>query len=152
MTKRRMLAMIIALVMCVSLCACSAEEQSKADIDSKTGTFIVVAEGDTGSYTDQTIMYDPDTMVMYTHLDGSYSGAMSVIYNSDGTFKLYSPDTEAKTFVVVAEGDTGSYTDQTIMYDPDTMVMYTHLDGSYSGAMSLIYNADGTLKLYSPEH
>ena len=95
-------------------------------------------------------MYDPDTMVMYTHLDGSYSGTMSVIYNADGTFKLYSPDTEARTFVVVAEGDTGSYTDQTIMYDPDTMVMYTHLDGSYSGTMSLIYNADGTLKLYSP--
>ena len=94
MTKRNLLAMIIALALCVSLCACTAEDTSsnKNDAQSKNGTFTVVEEGSAGSYADQTIIYDPDTMVMYTYLDGSYSGTMSVLYNADGTLKLYSPE------------------------------------------------------------
>ena len=34
------------------------------------------------------------------------------------------------------------------MYDPDTMVMYTYLDGRYAGTITVLYNADGTLKMY----
>ena len=153
MTKRKLLAMIIALALCVSLCACATQPQSsETDHQSKSGTFTVVAEGNTGKFSNQTIMYDPDTMVMYTYLDGSYAGTMSVLYNADGTLKLYSPNTEYVTFTVVAEGNTGKFSNQTIMYDPDTMVMYTYLDGSYAGTMNVLYNADGTLKLFFPEH
>lgn len=100
MTKRKILVMIITLVLSVSLCACSTEEQSKqskADIQSQSGIFPVVAESDVGSYDFQSIMYDPDTMVMYTYLDGNHTGTMGVIYNADGTLKLYSPNTEART-------------------------------------------------------
>ena len=154
MEKRNVLAIIIVLALCVSLCACTAEETSNtaSDTQSKTVTFTVVQEGSAGQYADQTIMYDPDTMVMYTYLDGRYAGAMSVLYNADGTLKLYSPNTKYVTFTVVQEGSAGQYADQTIMYDPDTMVVYTYLDGRYAGTMSVLYNADGTLKLYSPEH
>ena len=93
MTKRNLLAMIIALALCVSLCACTVEDTSSDnDAQSKTGTFTVVEEGKVGKYANQTIMYDSDTMVMYTHLDGSHAGTMSVLYNADGTLKLYSPE------------------------------------------------------------
>ena len=96
MTKRRMLAMIIALVMCVSLSACSSEK-SDSDVQSEFGTFIVVEEELTkDSEVYQYIMYDPDTMVMYSYLEGHYGGGTTVLYNADGTLKLYSPNAEAE--------------------------------------------------------
>ena len=92
MTKRRMLAMIIALIMCVSLSACSGRKS-----ESEFGIFIVVEKKyieDSDIY--QYIMYDPDTMVMYSFLDGYRCGGPVVMYNADGTLKLYSPNAEAE--------------------------------------------------------
>lgn len=37
------------------------------------------------------------------------------------------------------------------MYDPDTMVMYSYLEDGHAAGLTVMYNADGTLKLYSPE-
>lgn len=92
MTKRKMLAIIIALVMCVSLLTAFCKK-SDLDVQSKSGTFILVETGSiSGSYLDQYIMYDPDTMVMYSYLGGSHSGGITVMYNADGTLKLYSPE------------------------------------------------------------
>ena len=92
MTKRKMLAMIIALVMCVSLLtACC--KKSDLDVQSKSGTFILVEEEVIrGSYVDQYIMYDPDTMVMYSYLENEHAAGLTVMYNADGTLKLYSPE------------------------------------------------------------
>lgn len=88
--------MIIALVMCVSLSACSSEK-SDSDVQSEFGTFIVVEKGMTkGSDVYQYIMYDPDTMVMYSYLEGRYGGGTTVLYNADGTLKLYSPNAETE--------------------------------------------------------
>lgn len=90
MTKRRILAMIIALVMFVSLSACSSVE-SNSNIQTKFQLFIIVEKGnigDSGIY--QYIMYDPDTMVMYSYLDGYKGGGFTVMYNADGTLKIYS--------------------------------------------------------------
>ena len=96
MTKRRMLAMIIALVICVSLSACSCEK-SDGDVQSKFGTFIVVEQGSIeNSDVYQYIMYDSETLVMYPFLDGSRCGGPTVMYNADGTLKLYSPNAEAE--------------------------------------------------------
>ena len=149
MTKRKKLAVIIALSLCISLCACSAETPSyETDDQSVFKTFTVVAEGNVGSYAAQTIMYDPDTQVMYSYFDGSYAGCVTKLYNADGTYKLYSPGKEYTTFIVVAEENVGSYAAQTIMYDPDTQVMYSFFDGSYAGDVTELYNADTTLKLY----
>lgn len=93
MTKRRRLAMIIALVMCVSLSACSGgeTESTESDVKFEVGKFIIVEEGqldDTQLY--QYIMYDPETMVMYTFISGFKSGGPTVMYNADGTPKIYS--------------------------------------------------------------
>ena len=149
MTKRKILAMIIALSLCISLCACSAEPPSyETDDQSLLDTFQVVVEGRVGSYANQTIMYDPDTKVMHSYFDGIYAGDVITLYNADGSFKLYSPDKEYTTFIVVVEGRVGSYADQTIMYDPDTKVMYSYFDGAYAGDITVLYNADKTLKLY----
>lgn len=41
--------------------------------------------------------------------------------------------------------------DQYIVYDPDTGVMYIIIRGTYAATMSVLYNADGTPKLYNPE-
>lgn len=96
MTKRRMLAMIIALVMSVSLSACSSEK-SDSDVQSEFGTFIEVEKGLVkDSRVHQHIMYDPDTMVMYSYLDGNGGGGTTVLYNADGTLKLYSSNAEAE--------------------------------------------------------
>ena len=92
MTKRKMLAMIIALVMCVSLLAAFCKK-SDSDVQSKSGTFILVEEEVIrGSYVDQYIMYDPDTMVMYSYLEHERGSGLTVMYNADGTLKLYSPE------------------------------------------------------------
>ena len=93
MKKRKLLAIIIALTLWWLLCSCTTQPQtSETDSQSVAGTFTVVAKGWIGNYAYQMIMYDPDTMVMYTYLDGSDAGTISVLYNADGTLKLYSPE------------------------------------------------------------
>ena len=101
MAKRKMLAMIIALVMCVSLVACSGgkpnsdvEIQSNADeeVKSKLGMFIVIEVEAIDGNLYQFIMYDPNTMVMYSFLDGESAGGLTVMYNADGTLRLYSSE------------------------------------------------------------
>lgn len=78
--------------MCVSLLTAFCKK-SDLDVQSKSGTFILVETGSiSDSYLDQYIMYDPDTMVMYSYLGGSHSGGLTVMYNADGTLKLYSPE------------------------------------------------------------
>lgn len=39
---------------------------------------------------------------------------------------------------------------QYILYDPETFVMYSFISGGRGSAMSVLYNADGTLKRYTP--
>ncbi len=84
--------LIITLVMCVSLLTAWCKK-SDLDVQSKFGTFILVEEeGIRGSYVNQYIMYDPDTMVMYSYLEHEHAAGLTVMYNADGTLKLYSPE------------------------------------------------------------
>ena len=41
--------------------------------------------------------------------------------------------------------------DQYILYDPDTHVMYSMIDSTTGTTITLLYNADGSLKVYNPE-
>lgn len=78
--------------MCVSLLTAFCKK-SDLDVQSKSGTFILVETGSiSGSYLDQYIMYDPDTMVMYSYLEDGHAAGLTVMYNADGTLKLYSPE------------------------------------------------------------
>lgn len=91
MAKRKMLAIIIALVISVSLCGCG-RDQAEFNSQSKFGGFIVVSKAGIDTTVVQFYMYDPETMIMYTFVDGLKGGGMTVIYNTDGTPKLYSPN------------------------------------------------------------
>lgn len=98
MTKLKTLAMYIALVLFISLLACANEvSDSRAQTNAQPGfeTFIVVEKKsiDSYSHTQQYIMYDPDTLVMYSYVYTlKKGGGLTVMYNADGTPKLYSPN------------------------------------------------------------
>lgn len=95
MTKRRILAMIIALALCVSLVACSSKDKS-SQTDCEVESLVLISRVRIGKELIQYILYDPDTMVMYSFVDGNYSGGPTVMYNADGTLKLYTPKIEAE--------------------------------------------------------
>ena len=98
MTTRKILAIIIALVlvlgMTVCLSGCSKRKESE-NIDSKTGGLVAIYKQD-GFVKDlnmiQVILYDPDTSVMYCVIRTSTGTFMTMLYNADGTPKLYNPE------------------------------------------------------------
>ena len=93
MTKRKMLAMIIALTLSFSLCACEQEYEVEESPKVPFEKFVVLEKGYVeNSYMDQFIMYDPDTLVMYTYFEGYDGGGLTVMYNADGTLRTYSPE------------------------------------------------------------
>lgn len=104
MTKRRMLAMIMALIaVCSVLSACTAsgEESSKDQVNEETlyyGSLVLIETNVIKNSTlDYSIVYDKETGVMYLFMDmGVGRGGLTVMYNADGTPKLYSPDTETE--------------------------------------------------------
>lgn len=161
MTMKNLLAIIIALFLSINLSACTNQFQSDEYIDeSYSGTFKLVVKEKMKDYyeTEQIIFYDKDTKVMYTDFIGSTvpgaDFASSVLYNADGTLKLYSSTVKYQPFTIV-EVDVLEYENtRVIMYDPETMVMYTYrqvnfLTTVYRSSLNVLYNADGTLKLYS---
>lgn len=54
---------------------------------------VVIDESDESGFGDYTqILYDPDTLVMYAIVRENDALAMSALYNSDGTLRLYNPE------------------------------------------------------------
>ena len=100
MTKRRMLAMIMALiVVCSMLSACTSEEGSTDDLVNDSYEGLVLVEKNTIEHSSwhYYIVYDKQTQVMYLFMaSGANRGGLTVMYNADGTPKLYSPDTETE--------------------------------------------------------
>lgn len=87
----------IAIILIFSLCACRFEEsdQEIESEDTKFGTFILIKEDYVSkSVLYQYILYDPDTMVMYSFISGHKNGGLTMLYNSDGTPKLYTSSDE----------------------------------------------------------
>ena len=80
-------AMIIALAML--LCACGPAKEEK---ETYNGFIVLGKDENFNTNLDQYILYDPETMVMYIFVKSYKSGGLSVIYNSDGTPKVYSPE------------------------------------------------------------
>ena len=75
-------------------CSCSEVDRDSKDIveeEEKYGCFVVLSreflpgEG----YLEQYIMYDPQTKIMWTFIEGNDSGGLSIIYDVDGTPILY---------------------------------------------------------------
>lgn len=101
MTRRKRLAIIIALgLICVlSLSACASVpvpitvgSSIEATAEAATNTvqgLVVLDSIAISKISSQRIMYDPETKVMYVLIVNGEGAAMSPLYNSDGTLKLY---------------------------------------------------------------
>jgi len=168
MTKRIILAIIIALMMV--LCACGEGSFNSTSEDYKEAMYTTSVEEDVlyegcepftivcegfieGTNLYQYVMYDPYNRVMYTYITQSkFSGTGIMLENSDGTPRVYSSE-DNMTFKLVSEGyieDTNMY--QYIMYDPYNQVMYTYITQSkFSGTGIMLENSDGTPRVYSSE-
>ncbi len=100
MNTRKSLAIIIALIMCIALSACSCEESTTEEPEKHVPAgFVEIAchrVDTTYSWVYQYIFYDPETMVMYAYIDEGDGGAMTVLYNTDGTVRIYTPNIEAE--------------------------------------------------------
>lgn len=100
MKKRRFLAIGMAIVLSMSfLTGCDGTDVDKESKDiikeeekESFGTFVVLSmENIPNSDITQYIMYDPETMVMWTFMDGYRCGGPAIIYNADGSPKIYQP-------------------------------------------------------------
>lgn len=97
MSTRKILAIIIALTLILScgfvLSACSSVEEFEEKESPVGGLVCISMHNDfiDGYVFEQYILYDPETFVMYTFISGNDEAAMSVLYNADGTPKLYTP-------------------------------------------------------------
>lgn len=98
MATRRILAIIIALAMVlgilVCLSGCSDTEEFELT-DNEIGGLVAISKQNNfidGYVFDQYILYDPDTLVMYVMIHGGKGASMSILYNVDGTPKLYNPE------------------------------------------------------------
>lgn len=66
--------------------------------------------------------------------------------------EVFVDDVDSQGLVVLYESEQsgwGNYTQ--VLYDPDTLVMYAVVREDDGLAMSVLYNSDGTMKLYNPE-
>lgn len=102
MKHHKNLAVIIALIMSFALtaCSCTCEDNSNFEPEKHIPAgFVEIATyrvETTYSWVYQYTFYDPETMVMYTFIDEGDGGAMTVLYNTDGTVRIYTPNIEAE--------------------------------------------------------
>lgn len=54
------------------------------------------------------------------------------------------------SFITLYEEHIGCGIWQTIMYDPQTKIIWTYVEGGDGGGLSIIYNVDGSPMLYEP--
>lgn len=99
MATRRILAIIIALTLVlgilVCLSGCSKTKEFEHLTDNEFGGLVAIARQNNfiDDYVfDQYILYDPDTLVMYVMIYGADGASMSILYNADGTPKLYNTE------------------------------------------------------------
>ena len=97
MTMRRIFASIIVIVLVLGMITCFTGCSSSKTIefeitDSEIGGLVAISRRNEfikGYGYNQTILYDPDTSVMYSMITGNNGITITVMYNADGTPKLY---------------------------------------------------------------
>lgn len=100
MKKRKFVAIIIVMLLAITImtgCGCSDEDRESKDIvkeEEAYGNFVVLSHDilPGPGYVEQYIMYDPQTKVMWTYIEGNDGGGLSIIYGADGTTpQIYEP-------------------------------------------------------------
>lgn len=98
MAARKILAIIIALAMILGMPVCLSGCQRTEEFeltDNEKGGLVAISRQSNFIYGyefDQYILYDPETLVMYVMISGGKGTSMSMLYNADGTPKLYNPN------------------------------------------------------------
>ncbi|MBR6504282.1 MAG: hypothetical protein IKT41_00935 [Clostridia bacterium] len=98
MATRKILAVIIALAMVLGMLVCLSGCSDKKEFElteSEVGGLVAISRlnGFIEEYNyNQTILYDPDTLVMYSMISFGSGISITVLYNADGTPKLYNPE------------------------------------------------------------
>lgn len=104
MAKRKILAMILAIVAVLAVATSCGEKEEVPEVvklsnrdESQIGGLVPIAmEVDffgVDWYTeDQVVLYDPETNVMYVLIKDGFSTVITPLLNADGTPKLYYPD------------------------------------------------------------
>ena len=100
MNKRKILAIIIVLTMCLALSACTCEENTTEEQKKPAPAALIEIAcyqlETTYEWIYQYIFYDPETMVMYSYLEDGDGAAITPLYNADGTLRIYTPNIEAE--------------------------------------------------------
>ena len=97
--KRIIIAFLLATMIMIPLLACI-HNTSIDSVETNNGFVVVSNQEISGDRTNGkylTIMYDPDTLVMYTVTfgEGRDTSQLTPLYNADGTLKTYTPNTES---------------------------------------------------------
>lgn len=152
MTQKRILAIIIVIsTLALVLTGCgSSSEDYNIDAQETESKFNTVTYETVGRYK-QMLIYDKETMVEYVYLWHSGSGRIdsTMLYMPDGTPKLYSG--QNSKLILISTENVGAHIELSLMYDSETLVMYSCSCHSGNGNTTIqkLYNADGTLKLFS---
>ncbi len=164
MAKRKnLLVVIITLIlMCITLAGCAEMDHESKDIkdDEKekivyedvSPLILIKKEKVEDSSSTQYIFYDPETMIMYSHLTDVNHYGMLEMHNSDGTPRLYDGKSDVKTLVLINKlkiEETGFK--EYVYFDPETLVMYVHYTDMNDKSISEMHNSDGTLRTYDPQ-
>lgn len=78
-------------------------------------------------------------------------GIMLMSLSSCGTKVSKSDETFFDQFIAIEERSSINDGSCYIVYDKDTLVMYYYIKDGHRLALSPIYNADGTIKVYEKE-
>ena len=101
--KKKIFAIIIAIVLVCSFGACKTRNQEMAEAKAAIAAAEAIEASNLGlvvlkSSNEGRIYYDPETRVMYLYIKGSHSegGLLTAMLNADGSPKLYTPEVEGE--------------------------------------------------------
>ena len=86
--KKKLLAFIVACMMCLSLIGCTATHNTE-NHDTLFDQFVVIDKVTDFEYGSFYVTYDKDTMVEYYIILSGHRAGISPVYNADGTLKFY---------------------------------------------------------------
>lgn len=87
------------------------------------------------------VYVDTETNVMYWYVGHGYGGGLSIMLEPDGSPKLYD---KATSMYDVTEITSRNW----VYVDSETNVMYWYVGHGYGGGLSIMFEADGSPKLY----
>lgn len=161
--RRNLLVVTITLIlMSISLAGCAGTDHESKDIkedekeeivyESVSPLIFLKKEKIEESGCSQSICYDPETLIMYSHFSGMDHHGMLEMHNSDGTPRLYDEKSEVKVLVFITkEKIENAGCTEYVFFDPETLVMYVHYTGINDKGLSEMHNSDGSLRTYSPK-